>query len=181
MKNIFILENTDIILPTDYSRPLARSASYSYSDAWIEESPYDGSPCDHLRWAPVWLVLGDVWWGKQYGEFVNFNKDYPARPFEAVRGDIPISHIIDLKKYEHRHPLWYERYAAVIADFEKQIFAVGKYKGSSFKKYIHSDPDYVSWYISNIKPEWRETWEIYPKYESYKVYYSPKYKKFAKS
>lgn len=181
MQTIYLLDYEDTINPNDYYRPLNRSADYSQSDSWMEVNCYGGGPLDHLKWAPVWLILGEYWWGKKYKEYKNFNKEF-FRPFEAVRGKIPESNI--LKGFERRHPLWFEGFLKRKKELEKFVFPNGKYKGRSIKDLLENCYgrkeliDYFSWYFENVKPEYKEKFEEYLDGDSYKIYYEPSYKKY---
>jgi hypothetical protein len=181
MKPLAILDRDDTILPTDYYRPLNRSADYDQHDEWIEESCYGGGPLDHLKWAPVWLVLGKVWWGKTYGEFIDFcKKGGGCRSFEAVRGELPTDHIVSSKKWERRHPLWYEGYLKRKKLTEKQAFVVGKYKGLTIQQVLKFDDgvDYIHWYAKNVNHGWINRIEEMFEGEKYKIYYEPKFRQY---
>lgn len=178
MKPIFLLEPTDTILPTDYYRPLNRSADFDQHDEWLDESCYGGGPLDHLKWAPVWLVLGECWWERKYSEYIGFGQ--ASRPFEAVRGELPNTHILSKEKWERRHPLWYAGYLKRKKLTEKLAFQVGKHKGQTIKQVLAwpEGEGYVRWYVENVAHAWENRVEEMFEGEKYKIYYKPSFKKY---
>lgn len=182
MRTIALLDLGDTVIPTDYYRPLSRSADHCMHDEWLEESCYGGGPLDHLRWAPIWLILGKCWWGKSYSNFVNFcRKNSGGRPFEAVRGELPPEHVLSSKKWEVRHPLWYEGFLKRKKETEKPVFKVGKCKDRTIGDVMkRSDHSYLEWYVENIAPEWRDRVTEMLTGEQYKIYHEPSFKKFIK-
>lgn len=182
--SIIFLSEKDIIYPTDFCRPLIRSADYSYYDEWMEESCYGGNPLDHLKWCPVWLHLGDFWWGKKYKEYFEFSSI--GKYTEFVRGTIPETHKLKDKKYYKRHPLWYESYLEKKEIFENYTFKVGKFKNKTVKFLLknyfpHRELiEYFQWYFKEVEPSKKEILEDFFEEEKYKIYYQPKFKKFLK-
>jgi len=177
MISVNILEADDIIHPDDYYRPLMRSADFSQSDSWLRRSCYGGGPLDHLRWAPVWLILGRVWWGKRYARYM----DVASRPFEAVRGNVPKENILDLTEWKYRHPLAYEEFKANKREILSRRFRCGKYRGRTIKDVLKTHLDgvaYLNWYASKVEPEWADDVEDLKNESLYKAYYNPVYKKF---
>lgn len=90
MYQIIFLDENDIINPTDYCRPLELSYSFAQSDSIITRSTYSGSPINNLKWVLVSQVLGEVWFGKTYKEFLKGS----TTKYEYVRGNIPEKHIL---------------------------------------------------------------------------------------
>lgn len=177
MKSILFLEKDDIIHPDDYCRPLIRSADYSsYSDAWIEINEYGGSPLDTLKWMPLWLKFGECWWGKTYQEITDQSNIF----YEYVRGELPKSHIIDLKEnnFYQRHPLWWETFSIEKEEFLKSVWPFKKYKGKKVKKILEDDFEYVNWIKNNVHCDFAEKLKKILDAESSIVYYKPVYKKF---
>jgi len=92
MLTIQVLEKDDVVLITDYFRPLRRSADYSsYSDNWCPINSYSGRPEDHLKWVPVSDCWGTNWNSRTVKEFCKL------REYEFIRGVIPKSHILKWK------------------------------------------------------------------------------------
>jgi hypothetical protein len=72
MITIQILENTDIVRPTDYLRPLIESPS-SFGESYInEKSTYGGNLINHFKWVKVASILGECWFNKPVEEIHNF-------------------------------------------------------------------------------------------------------------
>jgi hypothetical protein len=89
MKTVHILDDDDILMETDFCRPLFRSADFSStSDTWVERNQYSGCPEDHLKWAHVFNCIGPTWYGKRISA-----AGFHSR-MEFARGDIPESHIL---------------------------------------------------------------------------------------
>ena len=99
MITIQILEADDVILETDFCRPLLRSADRSQSDMWMPTNMYSGAPEDHLQWAHVYNVLGPIWFGKKLSDYLLGD----LIPMEFVRGRIPEDHILHGKFPDFRN------------------------------------------------------------------------------
>lgn len=177
------LELNDNIHPDDWIRPLIRSADYSsYSDAWLEVNAYGGNPLDHLKWSPVWLTLGDRWWGREYKDY-----NYKSRPFEAIRGEIPLNNtLLKNPKWVARHPLWYDLFYKPEYDKTmKMKIHFGKYKENTIGDILtkYRDFNYLNWVKkSYASPEITIRLEFLFAYRQYEVYLKSKaYKKFSET
>ena len=99
MITISILEPTDILLPTDWCRPLQIvSMSGGHSDHYSFSNPYSGTPENNAKWVRVNAVMGDVWFHKPVGEYLTAMKRM-GLSWEFVRGDIPRSHQLSMQGY----------------------------------------------------------------------------------
>jgi hypothetical protein len=110
MKTLLLLESEDIILATDWARPLhfiPRSEHSDYTD--IETlGVYCGLPSNNVRWVTASDALGEYWIGRTLGELndgidkLRVGTNYLAK-YEIVRGDIPQANEWDWKKDRNRH------------------------------------------------------------------------------
>jgi hypothetical protein len=92
MKSISILEDADIILPSDWCRPLQIvSMSGGHSDHYSFENPYSGKPENNAKWCKASDILGKYWIGKPVGEYSRAMKEFGS--WEFIRGNIPTPHI----------------------------------------------------------------------------------------
>lgn len=90
MITIQLLEDTDLLLPTDWCRPLELvSMSGGMSDSYSFVSMYGGLPENNVKWVQVDRVFGNPWWGTPVG---GLNKDNDLTPYEFARGPIPREH-----------------------------------------------------------------------------------------
>lgn len=105
MRTIQLLEDEDLIHPEDWIRPLG-----IFGEDFQIMSAYSGAPLDHFLWAPVWLELGEIWWGHTYGHYEQDVGEMTGRQIEAIRGCLPQSNRLDLSchNWEKRHPTWWE-------------------------------------------------------------------------
>jgi len=95
MIQIQLLEEDDIINPTDFCRPL--SLQYSeFSNSIFTKATYSGSPINNMKWCRVQFILGKCWHGKKIKEY---NSKDSIRKLEFVRGQIPDSHLLDMDGY----------------------------------------------------------------------------------
>ena len=175
MKTVHFLEDDDIIHPDDWCRPLTKSSDYeSHSDQWNETNTYGGSPLDHLKWCPVWLCLGKIWWGSEYGKLTINNKF----PHEYIRGDIPNSHKQSLKwnDWHKRHPLWWESYLKHQEIVSDTLFTHGKYKDCNVGKVYRMDSQYIDWYSNNVNNELSEKLRIITEGSTKSIWYNPEYR-----
>lgn len=102
MITIQLLEDTDLIDPEDWCRPLQILPMSPQSDYYSFKSCYSGQPENNVEWCKVKHVIGKCWFGKTVLEFHSRFKycqhSYEYR-YEFVRGDIPKSHQLDMKDY----------------------------------------------------------------------------------
>lgn len=138
---IFILEDTDVILETDFVRQL--SLEYvGQSDTLLEHNPYSGMPINYLPWLEVKRAGMPFFIGKTVGEYrkamLGLEKQHqPVSNYEFARGNIPKSHILpetDKEKYKR---------------IEHAVFSNGKYKGTRFTTVFHNDRRYYQWAASS--------------------------------
>jgi len=94
MITIQMLEENDIILESDYCRPLQISYSSPQSDH-ICFTGWGGNPINNMKWVKVSTVLGSCWFGKKIKDFHKGNHNNLR---EFVRGDIPQEHILKNEK-----------------------------------------------------------------------------------
>ena len=176
MKTIQLLEDEDLINPNDWCRPLIRSADYSnYSDAWMTSGTYDGNPLDHLKWIPVWLKLGQCWWGYKYQEYTS-NKN--MTPIEFIRGNIPNTHKLDLiqNNWHTKHPLWWETYLAEAEKINNLNFNTPRYKNKTVEWVRDNDYSYYEWYKDHVDSTLASKIRFLHKFENHHVYYHPEYR-----
>ena len=99
MKQVFILEDDDILEPNDWCRPLnITSMSGGMSDSYSFRNMYAGTPENNVEWVRVKCVLGECWIGQPLKEYNKATKKYGGR-MEFVRGDIPRSHQLSMTGY----------------------------------------------------------------------------------
>lgn len=95
MKTIYLLDLNDTFDMEDWCRPLYLTTDFTQSDEIHTTSLYSGSPQNNLKWTKVKNVFGDIWQGRQIGEY--FEK-HPMCPglitYEFAKGDIPKDHIL---------------------------------------------------------------------------------------
>ena len=92
MKTIQILESSDVLLKTDFCRPLRITATGSTCDS-------DGLPANFVKWVPVFRVIPERFFGLKLEELYGFSS-----PYEFVRGDIPLRHRLDMRVYSTAKP-----------------------------------------------------------------------------
>lgn len=87
MRDVKILERDDVVLASDWCRPLNI----------VGESTrccYSGQPENNARWVLVKHVIGPVWHDRPAGEI-----NERIGPFEFVRGYIPVDNQLPLEGY----------------------------------------------------------------------------------
>lgn len=98
MITVSILEQSDVILPTDWCRPLVlQTMSGGMSDSMSFKACYSGTPENNVEWVPANRCFGPVWFASPttVGEVcVDLNMQY-----EFVRGEVPVSHRLSLDDY----------------------------------------------------------------------------------
>lgn len=175
-----LLSNADAIRPNDWIRPLQRSADFcSHSDTWMPSSTYGGGPLDHLLWAPVWLVLGACWWGKRIDVYKKHMKEF-GREIEIVSGKIPKEHQLNIAQWEHRHPLYHEKFLRLKKKLMKEVMPFGKHKGRTLEKMFHFDRQYLEWFAANVQHPLAEKIKIVLEDRDSRVFYHPEYRKYPK-
>lgn len=89
MKTLEFLEDNDVVLPTDWCRPL----DSIYNAGWFK-SPYTSTPVNNMGWVRVQEILGFVWFYR--------TKKYILSSigikYEFVRGEIPDESILKYDK-----------------------------------------------------------------------------------
>lgn len=111
MQTLMLLEDDDVIEPTDWIRPLRIvTMGGGMSDDYSFKSCYSGTPENNVKWTRVCDIIGPVWKGKTLGQLnalaVSTNKASAATAYEIVRGDIPMSHRLDMNGYRSYSDLW---------------------------------------------------------------------------
>ncbi len=88
MKTIQLLEETDILCPDDWSRPLELRQS-QFSDSYFFTNAYSGTPINNVEWVKASAIFGACWMGRPI-------KDLNAGTikYEFVRGNIPKDHCL---------------------------------------------------------------------------------------
>jgi hypothetical protein len=135
--NLQLLEANDIVLPTDWCRPLyLETMSGGHSDYYSFEDCYTNKPENNTKWCKVsqvfHLVLYDNETVKQYNRTIKY---------EFVRGNIPWLH-----QYGKTKPEIKEDYLQYLANNKMRI---GKYKGKSFSWVKSNDKSYFEWAIEH--------------------------------
>ncbi len=96
MKQIMLLDNTDIVLPTDWCRPL--SLTLSKFGALSEpdlSSKHLGTPINNTKWVQAAKIFDPAWFEME-STVQSFSI---SLNYEFVRGDIPESHQLDIARY----------------------------------------------------------------------------------
>ena len=133
MKTIQILEDDDIVVPSDWCRPLQIiSMSGGHSDYYSFESCYTGLPENNVKWCRVEQIFGSCWFGKPVKE-INIS----GLLYEFARGDIPWKHQYGKTKPELREE--YKQY------LKTTRMKCGKYKGKYSDWIEQNDQSYFSW------------------------------------
>jgi len=93
MKQVYILEDNDILQENDWCRQLG-IAREGQSDIVSDWGTYGGQPINRMKWIPVSIIL-PYWVGKTVGEYNNgLDKLIYYHPkFEFLRGELPKHHI----------------------------------------------------------------------------------------
>lgn len=104
MITVSILEKDDIVLASDWCRPLVlQTMSGGMSDSMSFKSCYSGTPENNVEWVRADCVFGSVWFS---GSSTPAKFKACGLRYEFVRGDIPKSHQLsmadftDLRKFE---------------------------------------------------------------------------------
>lgn len=96
MIDVAILEFDDKVLPDDWCRPLALyTMSDGMSDGLSFKSQYSGTPENNVKWVKVKHVFGECW---DYKTVIEIANSLGIR-YEFVRGNIPITHRLDMSDY----------------------------------------------------------------------------------
>jgi len=113
MKTLYLLENDDLIEPTDWCRPLRIvTMGGGISDDYSFKSCYSGTPENNIKWVRVCDVFGPVWKGKSIKQLNAMYYDNPTNRssaltvYEIVRGDVPKEHQLDIKGYSSMKNFW---------------------------------------------------------------------------
>lgn len=101
MIDVKILEDDDIIAPTDWCRPLSIvSMSGGMSDSYSFKCCYTGKPENNVEWCRAGITFGKCWFEKPT-TLKELRKIMDSR-YEFVRGDVPKKHQINMKNYSSR-------------------------------------------------------------------------------
>jgi hypothetical protein len=140
MIQVVVLEASDIVLATDYCRPL--SLSSGYDDGYSFTSMYSGRPINNVKWTRVEQVFGPVWFNKSVE---TLNEALGLHEF--IRGKLPETHLYGKTKEEQAAE--YDEY------LKSNVFPYGKHKELTFYEVRYRFPDYFNWAISKgiIKDE----------------------------
>lgn len=144
-----MLEAQDILRPDDWIRPL----SITYHDSGL----YDASRGfgnvskhrDHLKFAPLWLDLGKVWWGQPVASYLEVADRYGG--VELMRGDLPDNSRMQTSHWDYEHPLWWTSTREEQMTLQLVTVEFGKYKGRCLGWIQHHDGNYFSW-LTEILP-----------------------------
>ncbi len=95
MKTLFLLEDDDIIEPTDWIRPIT-----IIGDSINGFSTYSGRPMNNVRWVQFQDIFGKVHFGKTVRQLKEMATQYVHAPnrsetFEIMRGEMPAAHVWD--------------------------------------------------------------------------------------
>jgi len=97
MKTVQILEADDIVLPTDWCRPLQLvTMCGGHSDDYSFRS-MGGRPENNVKWVPANYVLGPAWFEKPHTLAAT---QFEWQACEFVRGDIPENNKMDLREFD---------------------------------------------------------------------------------
>ncbi len=100
MKTLLLLEDDDVINPTDWIRPLTITLDSGESINGF--SMYGGSPQNNVRWVQFKDVFGECHYGKTVRQIKEMANQYVhaqnrSMRYEIVRGDLPGDHIWNWK------------------------------------------------------------------------------------
>ena len=93
MKTVQILDSSDVLLKTDFCRPLTITAKGSTCDS-------NGLPANFVKWVPAFRVIPEEFFGLELEKLNLLSSSY-----EFVRGDIPLTHRLDMRVYSTAKPL----------------------------------------------------------------------------
>lgn len=96
MITVQILEADDIVLSSDWCRPLVlRTMSGGHSDSISDKNPYSGRPENNVQWVRVDAVFGKCWFGKPLH---TLNTELHMA-YEICRGSLPADHCLTEELY----------------------------------------------------------------------------------
>ena len=87
-----VLGIDDKVRDSDWCRPLTMH-TLDYGDA-VPSSAMGGTPSNNMKWVQVQDVLGEYWFGRTVGSITK-----AVGQMEFVRGEIPLTHRLDMKDY----------------------------------------------------------------------------------
>lgn len=131
MKIVQILEDDDILQPTDYCRPLILTTLSPQSDVYSFYNTYSGTPENNTKWIRVDQKFGECWFGKPVKELIN------SHPYEFIRGEIPKSHLYGKTRKDIENE--YAEYLRTNA------MPYGKYQEYTFEEIKVIDKSYFEW------------------------------------
>ena len=132
MITVQLLEEDDILQPTDYCRPLLLTTTSPQSDHYSFSNTYSGLPENYVKWLRVEQKFGECWYGKPIKNLLA-----KIEPYEFIRGEIPKSHLYGLTKADIRKE--YNDYLAT------NVMSYGKYKEYTFAEIRQVDHSYFDW------------------------------------
>jgi hypothetical protein len=96
MITVNILEKTDVLLETDWIRPIMGQCG---DDEVNTTNMYSGQPMNHLKWIQAKHVFGKGWFDppKTIGKMDKKLKAIGGFEYEVIRGDMPKKHRHDWK------------------------------------------------------------------------------------
>lgn len=97
MITISVLEKADVLLPTDWIRPIMAQCE---DDEVNTFNTYSGRPMNHLKLVPASDIIGERWFNppNTIRTIDKKFKDIGGFAYEVVRGKIPKSHQLHWKK-----------------------------------------------------------------------------------
>lgn len=171
MERAYILNDDDLVLPTDYCRPLLREADVlCHSSEWVPENTYGGGPNDTLLWYPIWLSYGAHMWNKPVSAY-QYKHDNYIKHYEILRGKPNIRSTFYINtKYIVRHPLFQE-YAESIKTKDDEPSPVKSHKGKSIAEaFKYENRSTIKWYLTEYCIKYKcdiRTWLwLYERYAS---------------
>lgn len=144
MITVQILEDHDIILATDWCRPLLLiTMTGGHSDYYSFESMYTGQPENNVTWVTADQILGEHWIGQTVGEY-NAAISHCGPEYEFLRGDVPASHQYGKtnRQLSEEHETW----------IQTTKVHIGKYtdKGYTWADIRDMDYSYFEWAKNTI-------------------------------
>lgn len=141
MINVSMLQGDDLLMPTDWCRPLTLTTMMGgHSDYYAFESCYTGQPENNVKWVTTEQIFDDGWMFKPLRE-LNKHLEKHGDPYEFIRGDIPLSHQYGPTLRDKRH-----NYALYL---KNTTIKFGKHKGKTIyhvQQYYH---EYYDWAVHN--------------------------------
>ena len=132
MISISILEDDDILQPTDYCRPLLLTTLSIHSDTYSCTNTYSGLPENNVKWLRVDQYFGPIWYGKKVSALLA-----KLPPHEFIRGDVPLSHRFGKTRTDIDAE--YQEY------LETNVMQYGKYAEYTFEELRFKDRSYYDW------------------------------------